>query len=502
MSAAKKSFLNMICGIFGQLVIVVLGIVIPRLVLVSFGSEVNGLLNSSSQIFTYFNLFEAGIGIACLQGLYAPVANEDRKAISSIMVAAKDFYMRTGILYAGAVIVLAFIYPFLVNTDLSYGLIVAVILFGGLGNSLNFLFQGKYTILMQAEGLSFVSTNITTVVNVLINLSKAILLTLGFGVIEVQVAGFVISLLQMGIYYLYVRKKYDWIDYSQKPNISVLSQKKATFVHQISSMVFSNTDMVLLTLITKNLKTVSVYSLYFLVTNSVLLMLQTIPAGIDFRLGQLYNTDKDKYFPLYHLAEICYIVLAFSALSVIYILLIPFIRLYTAGITDISYIDRWYPLFFVIVPIITIGRFTPMNLINHAGHFKATQYRAVAETTINLIVSLFGIYYFGIIGALTGTIVATLYRTTDVIIYVYKHLINDNPFITFKRWIGAITVFIIVYLRVDIMAIKMESYVQIIGYGILIGIVVLIINLVVQMLINPNQVKFVLKLIKTKHTNR
>lgn len=46
MQDAKKGILNVVYGFLGQVVIICLGIVIPRLVLVSYGSEVNGLLNS------------------------------------------------------------------------------------------------------------------------------------------------------------------------------------------------------------------------------------------------------------------------------------------------------------------------------------------------------------------------------------------------------------------------------------------------------------------------
>ena len=67
MQAAKKGVLNVFYGIIGQLITIALGIVIPRLVLISYGSEVNGLLNSVTQIFAYFSLLEAGVGVASLQ---------------------------------------------------------------------------------------------------------------------------------------------------------------------------------------------------------------------------------------------------------------------------------------------------------------------------------------------------------------------------------------------------------------------------------------------------
>lgn len=38
MQAAKKGMLNIVCGFLGQIVIIAIGIVVPRLVVVSYGS--------------------------------------------------------------------------------------------------------------------------------------------------------------------------------------------------------------------------------------------------------------------------------------------------------------------------------------------------------------------------------------------------------------------------------------------------------------------------------
>ena len=81
MQAAKKGAYNAFFGLMGQLITIALGVIIPRLVALSFGSEVNGLLNSITQIFVCFTLFEAGVGVASLQALYVPVANDDKKSI-------------------------------------------------------------------------------------------------------------------------------------------------------------------------------------------------------------------------------------------------------------------------------------------------------------------------------------------------------------------------------------------------------------------------------------
>ncbi len=487
MQAAKKGVFNVFYGLLGQIITICLGIVIPRLVLVSYGSEVNGLLNSANQIFVYFGLFEAGIGLASMQALYAPVANGEKENIQGILSATHQFYRKTGVLYALAVTALAFLYPLCVKTEISYWLVVGIILFGGMGNCINFLYQGKYKILMQAEGYTYVITNITTVINIASNIVKVVLLLRGGNVLTVQFAFFMMSILQMGIYYVYVHRHYGWLNLSVEPNTAVFSQTKATLIHQVSSMVFSNTDVLLLTLISQNLKIVSIYTMYNMIVTMVTTMIQQISSGFDFRLGQMYNTDRDLYFVLHHIFEIVYLILVFTAMTVVYLCIYPFMRLYTMGVSDINYLNRWYPLLFVMVPLLTYGRTSVNNLIVYAGHFKKTQWRAVAESVINIVVSLVGIWKLGIFGALLGTIVASLYRTNDMIFYTYKHLIHRNPWTTYRRWAVCFIVFGIVVRCISIDNPAMTSYGTVILYGCIYGAVFATLYTVLEIIVNPKE---------------
>lgn len=489
MSAAKKGMLNVFYGILGQIITICFGILIPKLILDNYGSEVNGLLNTISQIFTYFSLLEAGIGVASLQALYTPVAEEDKTEIEAILVATHHFYKKVGMIYGLAVIVLAFIYPFFVVSSISYWTIFAIVLFGGIGNSINFFYQAKYKILMQAEGYSYVCTNITTIINILINIVKAALMIMGFNVLSVQISYFIFTILQMLIFSVYIKKHYSWINFSAKPNNVAISKKGATLVHQISGLVFNNTDILLLTLITKDLKIASVYSMYNLVITMATTMMQQIESGFSFRLGQMYNTNKERYYPLHHIFEILYMILIFSVMTCIYILLIPFIRLYTAGATDINYINKLYPLFFVITPLLTYGRAASLNVISYAGHFRETQNRAITETVINLLVSVVCIYKFGILGALLGTIVASLYRTNDMIIYAYKYLLPGSPWKTYKRWFACFGIFAFIVKFVNIDCSMFSTYPRIIGGAFILGIICLVVYTTLQIILNIKEFK-------------
>ena len=85
----KSKFVkNVLFGFGGQAVILILGIFVPRIMIKSYGSDVNGLLNTVTQIFTYMALLEAGIGQSARNALMKPLSQQNKPEISKIITVA------------------------------------------------------------------------------------------------------------------------------------------------------------------------------------------------------------------------------------------------------------------------------------------------------------------------------------------------------------------------------------------------------------------------------
>lgn len=429
-------------GVVSQVVTLLLGILIPKLTIVSYGSEVNGLLSSIRQIFVYVALLEAGIGTASLQALYAPIAADDKRRTCEIMSATNRYYKRTGILYGIAVLLIAVAYPVIVKSDIPVLVVVAVIFFQGASGVVNYFFQGKFIILLRVDGKSYITTNVTTIVSVASKLIQIGLMLTGFNVVIVQFAYFLINLLQMIYITLYVKKNYAWLDLSVPPDYAALSQSKNVIIHQISGLVFNNTDIIILTLFS-GLKTVSVYSLYSLIVTCVANVIDTLCSSVEFVLGQAFNSDRKHFLKLQEVYETYYLGISFFFFTVTLIMLPSFIKVYSKGITDVVYIDKYLPILFVLLNILMYARRTSSQIINFAGHFKQTQTRSIIESTINLTVSLVLVFKIGMYGVLIGTIVALLYRTNDVIIYANWNILGRKPWTTYRRWLQNLIVMVI-----------------------------------------------------------
>ncbi|MCQ2437366.1 MAG: sugar isomerase [Clostridia bacterium] len=433
MSQRGKSIKILLFGILSQAITLLLGIIIPKLVIVSYGSEVNGLLSSVKEIFIYVALLEAGIGTAALQAMYAPIATNDKKHLSEIVAATGRYYTRTGIYYAIAVVLLAVAYPLVIKSDVPTFTIAAVILLRGGSGVINYLFQGKLTLLLRADRKKYITTNVATIANVLAHTMQIVLILAGFDVIMVQLAYFIINVLQMIFIALYVKKHYGWLDRTAKPDYAALKQSRYVIIHQISTLIFNNTDTLILSYFW-GLKVASVYTLYSTVIACVNNIVNEVCGSVEFVLGQTFNSDRKRFLRLQEVYETYYLGLSFCMFTVTLVMLPSFIVIYTRGVTDITYTDKWLPYLFVAVNLLKSARRSSNQVINFGQHFKQTQWRAVLESVINLTVSLFCVVRFGIYGVLFGTIAALLYRTNDMIIYANRRILDRSPFKTYRRW--------------------------------------------------------------------
>ena len=479
----KKTVYNFSFSLLSQLITISLGLIILRITLLNYGSEVNGLMNSVTQFVAYLSLFEAGIQMVAMQALYRPIRNDNTSQICGILAAVNKNYKKTGFYYLISLIVLSVIYPFIAHADgIRWLTVFSVVLFSGLGNVVLFFVQGKYKILLQAEGKTYIITNIQTLISVITSVIKIILLSLGWNVAFIVGVSFIVSLLQAVYIVVYINKKYKWIDLSVAPDNYALRQKGSALIHQISSLIFQNTDVLILTVFC-GLKVVSVYSIYKMIVGQISSILNIPFTSFSFHLGQLYNTDIKKYKETIDVVEVYYSALVFSIYTVTACLLLPFVSLYTRGISDIKYVDKFLALLFVASELLNFMRMAMLNTINYAGHFRKTLSQTITESVINLVLSLVAVARFGIYGVLIGTVAALLYRTTIIIIYSNRKLLDRRPWKTFFIYFVNFALlfallFVYLHLKISIDSYAQFALVGLIATPVAIGIFMLILSIV------------------------
>ncbi len=492
----KKGVKNIAYSIIGQIIALGLGIVVPRLVIVSYGSEVNGLLTSVSQIITYLSLLEAGVGAAALQALYKPIAESDKDSVNSILSATHSYYRRTGAIYFLLTIVLSFVYPFIINTTLDYWFIVAIVFICGIPNVINYFFQGKLKILLNVVGDNYVLTNLSTITSTLATTTKILLLMAGANVIFVQLIYCAISLIQMVFISLFVRKKYPWVNVKVKPNLVALKQKSATLLHQICGLVTNSTDVLMLSVFC-DLKVASIYAVYNMIFSIIYSMSNSINGGTQFILGNSFCKGKEYYKRVIDLYETYYMGVCSAFMAVTYITILPFLRLYTAG-ADINYIDFWVPILFTAVELLRAMRNSSVNTISVAGHFKQTSKYAIVESIINMAISLSLVWWLGIYGVLIGTVVAFAYKNIISIHYSNKQILERSSLHSIKIAVVNIALIVALGFVFNFIKISITGYGMWVLYAAIVAICSFIVFFLANSIVSPKSFGELISYLKRK----
>ena len=459
----KRVVLNIVASLSNQIIVVVFGLIIPRLYLVNFGSDVNGLDSTIKNIFAYLALLEAGVGLSAQYALYKPVANGDTDSINAILSAARRFYLRSSVVYTAATVVFALVYPLMVKTTLSYATVSTLVMLYGIPGIISFSLRGKYNAFLQVEGKRYIITVLTTITMILSNVLRLTFLLISDNLILIQATYCLPSIIQVVFVILYVRRHYRWINWHATPDMSALSQKKSVLVHQISGCIFSNTDTVIISFMC-GMNYASVYAVFSLFFANFSKIVASFSDGMTFKFGQLYHSDRKKFDKNFNNYETIFYMLLFIAYTVITAFLMPVIRLYTSGVSDAAiYDDTTVLLMFAAWTIMSGVEIPLIQLQSIAGKFDETKHQAIIEMVINLVISLAATWKFGIVGCLIGTIVALFYRINALLMFAAKHILQRSCWQSYKKILINAVVLVGVLLAIGTESCAATGYLHVIG---------------------------------------
>ena len=432
-SRKAQLFFTVASNLFLQFVTMVSGFIAPALVISTFGSAINGLVSSVNNFISWLNLLEAGVGAASIAALYAPLARRNFAKISGIVSAAKKFYFRSGVMFSSGIVLIALVYPWIVRSQIEMLTSALLVLILGITGTSGFFLISKYSVLLIADKKQYVFTNLEVIFRIVNRISIIVLIKLGFSIIVVKLVSSLLYVSRFVFLYWYVKKHYPQVDYAAPPDVKEISQSRNVMVHQFSSFIIGNTPVFILTFLV-NLKEISVYAVYSMVFTYVNSLIGSFSGGIQAFFGESIEKDsRSKMLLFYGSYETLLYSVAFWFYTVGFILIMPFLGLYTAKMSDANYIRAEYALLFALNGILNQLRIPAAQMINAHGHFKKTQWRALTEMIINTVASLLFTWKFGVIGVLLGRTVSHIYRDFDMIFYAAHRLLKVSVFPTFAK---------------------------------------------------------------------
>lgn len=423
LSRKKKLLLNTSSSLIFQITTIICGFILPRLILVAFGSEVNGLVNSISQFLAVISFLELGVGAVIQSSLYKPLAERDTDQISRIVVSGQKFFSKLAALLFVYVAALMAVYPFIANQE--FGVMYTATLIGAISISYfaQYFFGIVNRLLLTADQKGYVSYNVQTATLILNTAGCFLLIKLGAGIHLVKLVTSLIYVVRPLVLALYVRRHYDvnWkIQYKEEP----IKQKWNGVAQHISAVVLDGTDYIVLTVLA-DLKDVSVYSVYNMVTYGVKQLLLSMTNGIQSLMGEMWAKQElpalKQFFGWVEWIMHTGTILLFGITSA---LILPFVEVYTKGISDVDYIQ---PLFAMLIVAANAGHCLrlPYNvMILAGGHYKQTQGSFLMAAILNIVISVAAVRAWGLVGVAIGTVIAMFYQTIWMAWYNSRNLIQ------------------------------------------------------------------------------
>lgn len=488
----KKLFWNTASGIMAQFITVLYGFILPRLILEEYGSEVNGLTQSIKQFLGVISFLDMGLSQVVRSALYKPLACKDDRALSCIMASGGKFYRRIAYALAGYVCVLMAVYPYL--ADQSFGWLYTAGLIGAMAisNFIQYYFGIINEQLLQADQRGYIPNTLHSAANILNAAACVWLIRRGATIHTVKLVTSLIFLIRPAMIGAYVRYRYR-IDRKIRYTGEPIAQKWNGVAQHISAVVLDGTDTIVLTLFS-TLANVSVYSVYYMVISGIQQFYQAATSGLHSAAGELWaRQDRSAMERMFDGIETALHFVTVFLFSCTGVLIVPFIRVYTEGLTDAEYTRPVFAVILVAAYAVRCLR-TPYNIwILAGGHYKQTMRCHIVAAVMNLTVSVLAVSAWGLVGVAVGTLAAMLYQTAWMALYNSKHLLKWPLKKMIRHCVVDLLTAALILLATRWAALPQVSYLGWVCMAVPVAVIAAVITGLMALLCYPTQFRAVLK---------
>lgn len=371
----------------------------------AYGDKVNGVVQAALQMSTYLILFQTGMSAAYQYHMYAPLSDSDYPRISSLFGGLQRSMLRvTGKMLMIALVVIPVYSALLLNQGVQYWDTLLILAAVGIRISAPFYYTLPERCLIEIKEKKYIVVTVEGVKDIITIIAEILLIRFTpLPLPLILCVNLVFLALSKLVYRRQVLKLYGpAFDPKAAPEYVASKMTNAVYAHQISSMVTSNTDNVVLSLLS-SLKNVTVYSAFATLVSYPNVVIFRIIEGMRATLAlKITRGDEDSYSAFKELLAfsffcICVCVPVFLQLAN------PFVSLWIGS----EYVIPMLPLVLfallladhLFMPVIYAAR-------DARGMYAESKKFTIAQAIVNLVISVALASFLGITGVLAGTIAA------------------------------------------------------------------------------------------------
>lgn len=474
----KKLYLNTTVSLVFQICSVVIGLILPRMILQRFGSEVNGLTNSIVQMLSVIALLDLGVGAVVQSSLYKPLFDKDNERISAIYSSAKNFFNVIAGILVIYVVLLCFYYGLFKAETFSWVYSTTLILAIAISYFAQYFFGMSNTLLLNADQKGYIVTLINLITFLLNAVATIVLLKLNYSIQFVKLVSSLIYVLRPIFFNIYVKRHYK-LQKVHTLSEDVLPEKWNGLAQHIAAIVTNSVDVVVLTLFS-TLNMVSVYTIYVMPLNSIKNLFEITSTGYKSFLGSLVaKDDKEELVLEFNRYEVIMHFIIIVVFTTMLKTLLPFVLVYTDVVSSAEYNNLLFSVAITLAYTMYSLRLPYTNLIFAAGKFKETQKYSIVEVGLNIIISILFVNYLGLIGVAIGTVVSSAYRLITSAYFLSKNVLSRPINIFFNQLLIDILCVIIILGITSLISMETNSFMLWLIYATLVFFIALAISIII-----------------------
>lgn len=423
-SRKLNSAKNFATSWFSQACFVILRFAVRIVFVKTLGEEYLGISGLFVNILVMLQLADLGIGAAIGYSLYKPIAEHDIKKIKALMGFFRKVYITIGcvIMVLGSALT-PFLHVFIKKMPDIPNLQIIYLLFV-LGTAETYFYSYKST-LLYADQKNYILTTVNLIVTFILNALQIVILYATRNYILYVCAQILITFIQNVIISKIADKRYPYLREKQKEKLDnqsirgILKYTGTMSLNKIGGVIVYSSDTMVISKFVGIIEN-GFYSNYVLITTAVSGVVNQAFSAIAASVGNLGVTEsrkrKKEIFDITFLIN--FLIYSFCSISILN-LSNPFVQLC---------FGKKYVLDFSVVLIISVnfyvtGMRQAVDTFNTAfGLLWHNRYRPIAESLINLGLSIVLVQYMGIFGVLLATLISVLTTGLWVDPYVlYKY---------------------------------------------------------------------------------
>jgi len=389
-----------------EILIVVLGFLVPKLLISVYGSEVNGLMSTITQMVKLVTLIQAGIATAATYSLYKPINDYNKVEIAKILLSAGKVFKKIGFSVLVLGLVVSLVLAISIKSGLSaFSIYIACTLFF-IKTTIDLINTHVIRVFLTATQNNYLLSISYTIEHILYYGLTIVISLLHLNFIFIYISLLIGCFIKL-LYLKYVFNKLYKTYYIALPKNTTLPKIKgmryATYNEVAHSVVIAAIPIIIT--INCGLIKTSIYSIYLMIFNLLVILSTSVYSSFGSSFGSITAAgDVERINKVFEIFQYSFFTLTTWMYMCASILMIPFIGIYTKNFTDDNYVNK-----FLMVLMTLFGCFysfrIPYNLtVSVNGLFNDTYLQPILTAVVTIVLSLI-ITPYNFVYALIGPII-------------------------------------------------------------------------------------------------